>query len=463
LTGPAWYRSRSLWLDGLADDPLVPRPALPGRVDADVAIVGAGYTGLWTAYYLRRADPGLRVVVLEREVAGFGASGRNGGWCSAFMAMDREAVARRAGRGAVIALQREMFDTIDEVGRVAEREGIDCRYVKGGALEVAASPVQLARLEGGIRHACRWGMGPDDLWLLGRAEAERRVRVAGLLDAALTPHCAAVDPARLARGLAGVVERLGVPIYESTPVTRIRPGRADTTRGPVTAEVVVRATEGYTATLPGTRRAVLPLYSLMIATEPLGDHAWEEIGWSGGETMAAGGHQFTYAQRTRDGRVALGGRGAPYHYGSRVRPGNDRDARVHARLEATLGQLLPPAAGARITHRWGGPLAIPRDWTASVGLDRATGLAWAGGYVGDGVAAANLAGRTLADLVGGHDSDLTRLPWVQHRSRPWEPEPLRWLGVNAARRLAASADASEERSGRPARLRGRLLDLFLHH
>jgi glycine/D-amino acid oxidase-like deaminating enzyme len=461
LSGPAFYRSRSLWLDRLTDDPLVPRPALPGPTDVDVAIVGAGYTGLWTAYYLRRADPGLRVAVLEREVAGFGASGRNGGWCSAFVAMDRERVARRAGRGAAIALQREMFDTVDEVGRVAEREGIDCHYVKAGALQVAASRVQLARLESGLRHARQWGMGEDDQRLLDRDEAERRVRVAGMLAAAFTPHCAAVDPARLARGLARVVERLGVPIYEATPVTRIRPGRADTTRGPVRAEVVVRATEGYSAALPGTRRAVLPLYSLMLATEPLPDHVWEEIGWSGGETMAAGGHQFTYAQRTRDGRIALGGRGAPYHYGSRVRPGYDRDERVHARLEAALGQLLPPAAGARITHRWGGPLGIPRDWTASVGLDRATGLAWAGGYVGDGVAAANLAGRTLADLIRGQDADRTRLPWVQHRSRPWEPEPLRWLGVNTARWLAASADASEQRSGRPARLRGRLLDLFL--
>jgi glycine/D-amino acid oxidase-like deaminating enzyme len=177
--------------------------------------------------------------------------------------------------------------------------------------------------------------------------------------------------------------------------------------------------------------------------------------------MAAGGHLFTYAQRTRDGRIAFGGRGAPYHFGSRIRPGYDRDERVHDRLEATLGQLLPPAAGARITHRWGGPLGIPRDWTASVGLDRDSGLAWAGGYVGDGVAAANLAGRTLADLIRGHDSDLTRLPWVQHRSRPWEPEPLRWLGINTARVLAASTDASEQRSGRPARLRGRLLRLFL--
>jgi glycine/D-amino acid oxidase-like deaminating enzyme len=461
LTGPGFYRSRSLWLDRLEGDPLHPRPALPGPREVDVAIVGAGYTGLWTAYYLRRADPGIRVAVLEREVAGFGASGRNGGWCSAFMAMKRERLAREAGRGAVIALQREMFDTVDEVGRVAGREGIDCHYTKGGALQVVTTPVQLARLEAGLRHARRWGMGTDDQRLLGRDEAERRVRAAGLLAAAFTPHCAAVDPARLARGLAAVVERLGVPIYEATMATRIRPGRVDTTRGPVRAEVVVRATEGYSATLPGTRRAVLPLYSLMVATEPLPDSSWEEIGWSGGETMAAGGHLFTYAQRTRDGRIAFGGRGAPYHFGSRIRAGYDRDERVHDRLEATLGQLLPPAAGARITHRWGGPLAIPRDWTASVGLDRDTGLAWAGGYVGDGVAAANLAGRTLADLIRGQDSDLTRLPWVQHRSRPWEPEPLRWLGINTARVLAASSDASEQRRGRPARLRGRLLSLFL--
>jgi glycine/D-amino acid oxidase-like deaminating enzyme len=321
--------------------------------------------------------------------------------------------------------------------------------------------VQLARLEAGLAHARCWGMGEEDQRLLGRQEAERRVRAAGLLAASFTPHCAAVDPARLARGLAGVVERLGAPVYEATEVTRIRPGRVDTTLGPVRAEVVVRATEGYATTLPGLRRSVLPLYSLMVATEPLPAAAWEEIGWSGGETVAAGGHLFTYAQRTRDGRVAFGGRGAPYHFGSRIRPAFDRDERVHQRLEATLGQLLPAAAGVPISHRWGGPLGIPRDWMASVGLDRATGLAWAGGYVGDGVAAANLAGRTLADLICGHDSDLTRLPWVQHRSRPWEPEPLRWLGINTARLLAASSDASEHRTGRPACLRGRLLKLFL--
>jgi glycine/D-amino acid oxidase-like deaminating enzyme len=461
LTDPAFYRGRSLWLDGLEGDPLTPRSPLPGPLEVDVAIVGAGYTGLWTAYYLRRTDPGLRVAIVEREVAGFGASGRNGGWCSAFMAMDREALARRAGRDATVALQREMFDTVDEVGRVADREGIDCDYVKAGALQLATTPVQQARLKQGIEHARHWGMDETDQCLLGPAEAGERVRVAGLLAAAWTPHCAALDPARLARGLAGVVERQGVPIFESTPATRIRPGRVDTARGPVKAPIVVRATEGYTATLPGTHRAVIPLYSLMIATEPLPGAVWDQVGWTGGEAVAAGGHLFTYAQRTRDGRIAFGGRGAPYHFGSRVRPDYDLDGRVHARLGAALRQLFPAAGDARITHRWGGPLAIPRDWTASVGLDWTTGLAWAGGYVGDGVAAANLAGRTLADLITGNDSDLVRLPWVDHHSRPWEPEPLRWLGINAARVLAASADAAETRTGRPARLRGKLLSLFL--
>jgi len=458
---PAFYRSRSLWLDRLDGDPLTPRAPLDGPLDVDVAVVGAGYTGLWTSYYLRRADPGLRVAVLERDVAGFGASGRNGGWCLGFLPMDLERLARRAGHGPAMALQREMFRTVDEVGQAAGREGIDCHYHKGGTLQLATSPVQLRRLHARVEQARRMGLGDADLCLLGPVEARRRVDVPGLLGAVLSPHCAAVDPARLVRGLARAVEQGGARIYESTPATRIRRGGVDTPHGRVRAEVVVRATEGYTPTLPGTHRTVVPLYSLMIATEPLPAAAWEQIGWSGRETVAAGGHLFVYAQRTRDGRVAFGGRGAPYHFASRVRPGYDRHDRVHRGLRDALAELLPAAAHARLTHRWGGPLGVARDWSASVGLDRASGLAWAGGYVGDGVAAANLAGRTLADLVTGADSELVRLPWVQHRSRRWEPEPLRWLGINGALLLAGSADAAEQRTGRPARLRGRLLTLVI--
>jgi len=208
----------------------------------------------------------------------------------------------------------------------------------------------------------------------------------------------------------------------------------------VRAAVVVRATEGYTARLPGLRRALAPVYSLMIATAPLPPSVWDRIGLRERETFTDLRHLIIYGQRTADGRLAFGGRGAPYHFGSGIRPEYDREPRVFADLRRTLGVLFPALRDVPVTHTWGGPLGIARDWSASVGLDRATGLGWAGGYVGDGVATTNLAGRTLAALVTGADSDLVRLPWVNHRSRAWEPEPLRWLGANAALRAVALSD-----------------------
>lgn len=285
--------------------------------------------------------------------------------------------------------------------------------------------------------------------MLDADEAAERAHVPGVLAAAYTPHCAAIHPARLARGLAEVVERLGVRIVEGTPALSIEPGVVRTPAGDVRAPIVVRATEGFTAQLPGHRRTLLPVYSLMLATEPLPDRVWSEIGLARRETFTDARHLIIYGQRTADGRLAFGGRGAPYHFGSRLHPG--LDPRVHAALWQALVELFPAVSGFDVTHRWGGPLGIPRDWYASCGLDRATGLAWAGGYVGDGVGTSNLAGRTLADLIRGVDSPLTRLPWVNHRWRRWEPEPLRWLGVNVALRVISSADGAEARTGRPAR------------
>ena len=200
----------------------------------------------------------------------------------------------------------------------------------------------------------------------------------------------------------------------------------------------------------------------MVATEPLPDDVWARIGLAQRETFSDLRHLIIYGQRTADGRLAFGGRGAPYHFGSRIRPEQDRDADVFAALHRVLVDLLPAVRGAAFTHAWGGPLGIARDWCASVGLDRATGLAWAGGYVGDGVSTTNLAGRTLADLVLERDSDLVRLPWVDHRSRRWEPEPLRWLGVSAALTMMGGADAEEARTGRPSR-RAALLERFTGH
>jgi glycine/D-amino acid oxidase-like deaminating enzyme len=444
------YRSRSMWLDGVPGE-IVPRPPLAGPIDVDVAVVGAGYTGLWTAFYLKKADPHLRVCVLEREIAGYGASGRNGGWCHSVFPGSRERAAKRHGRQAVIDQQRALFATIDEIGRVVAEEGIDARFRLDGQLDLATNPVQLLRAAQELEYQRSWGFGEDEYVMLGASETAERLKVAGCLGAVLCRHGAAVDPARLARGLADVVERLGVSIYERTPVTALVPHAAETPFGTVKAEVVVRATEAFTPELPGFERAVVPLYSLMIATEPLSDETWERLGWKKHEVFSDMRHLIFYAMHTEDGRIAIGGRGAPYHYDSKLSEDYANEPRVRDHLRALLHGLFPQIGEFRVTHHWGGPIALPRDWYASVGIDRGTGIAWAGGYVGDGVSTTNLAGRTLRDLITQQDSPLTGLPWVGHESPLWEPEPFRWIGVNLALKMMASADRAEEAKGRPTR------------
>jgi glycine/D-amino acid oxidase-like deaminating enzyme len=453
------YRSLSFWLDS-APGSLVPGDPLPGDLAVDVAIAGAGLTGLWTAYYLASAQPGLRIAVCESEIAGFGASGRNGGWCSALFPASLAKLSRMAGRDAAVAMYRAMQETVDEVGRAASAEGIDCHWAKGGTVVLARSATQLERARAEVAEEREYGFGEDDLRLLSAGEAREFAAAEGVLGGTYTPHCAAIHPARLARGLAQVVRERGVQLFERTPVTEIAPRVLRTTHGTVRAEYVIRATEGYTPALPGLHRAIVPVYSLMIATEPLPGPVWEQIGLAGRPTFADGRHLIIYGQRTADGRLAFGGRGAPYHLGSAVRPSFDRVPEVFSDLQRTLGELFPAAADAAVTHRWGGPLGIPRDWCASAGLDRASGLGWAGGYVGDGVATTNLAGRTLAALVLDTGSDLTRLPWVNHRSRQWETEPLRWLGINGGLRVMSWADHAEDRTGRPSKA-AKVVDRFL--
>jgi glycine/D-amino acid oxidase-like deaminating enzyme len=444
------YRKLSFW-HATVPGSLEPGAALPGDCEADVAIAGAGYTGMWTAYYLSLADPSLKIVLCERDIAGFGASGRNGGWCSALFPASLGKLKRMAGTDAAIAMYRAMQATVDEVGRVAEAEGIDCHWAKGGTVQLARSAVQFERAKEEVAEAREFGFGEDDLRLLSAAEASAMVGASAVLGGTYTPHCAAIHPARLARGLADVLRRRGISLYERSPVLQISPGQLVTPNGTVRARYVIRATEGYTALLPGLRRSVAPVYSLMIATAPLPESVWAEIGLAGRPTFNDLRHLIIYGQRTADGRFAFGGRGAPYHLGSAVRPSFDRVPAVFAALRRTLAELFPVLGDVEVTHGWGGPIGVPRDWCASVGLDLATGLGWAGGYVGDGVSTTDLAGRTLADLITGTDSEITRLPWVDHRSPRWEPEPLRWLGVNAGLQTMSWADREETRTGRPSR------------
>ncbi|MEU8971846.1 FAD-binding oxidoreductase [Streptomyces monashensis] len=429
-----------------ADDGLpAAREPLSGDATADVVIVGGGYTGLWTAYYLKKAAPFLRITVLEQKFCGYGASGRNGGWLYNGIA-GRDRYAKLHGHEAAVRLQKAMNDTVAEVIAVAGAEGIEADVHRGGVLEVATTPAQLARLK--AFHAHELSYGEKDRELYGARETAERIRVADAVGSAWTPHGARLHPVKLVKGLAATVEALGVVIHESTPVTEIRPQHAVTPYGTVRAPYVLRCTEGFTARLKGQKRTWLPMNSSMIATEPLTGEQWASIGWEGRETLGDMAHAYMYAQRTADGRIALGGRGVPYRFGSRT----DNDGRTQAATIEALHEILtrffPSLTGVRVEHAWSGVLGVPRDWCATVTLDRSTGLGWAGGYVGSGVATTNLAARTLRDLVQrdsgqGGRTDLTDLPWVNHKVRKWEPEPFRWLGVHGMYATYRTADQRE--------------------
>ncbi|MEU7000731.1 FAD-binding oxidoreductase [Nonomuraea sp. NPDC046570] len=448
-----WYRSSGV---------PAPGPSLDGDREADVVIVGAGYTGLWTAYYLKRARPSLNVVVLEKEFAGFGASGRNGGWLTGDLAGSHARYARTHGADAAKSLQREMYASIDEVIAVCDQEGIDADIVKGGVLTVARNSAQSARLREVVRGAREWGIEEDDLRLLDAGERDRRLRVAGTVGATWSPHCARIQPAKLAQGLARAVRELGVEIFERTPVLEIAPRRAVTATGTVTAPYVIRATEGFTSELKGLRRQWLPMNSSMIVTEPLPASFWDAVGWQDAELLGDMAHYYMYAQRTADDRIAFGGRGRPYLYGSRV------DARGHTHewtveaLWRLLVDFFPAAASSSVAHAWSGVLGVPRDWCSTTHLDPATGLGWAGGYTGHGVTTTNLAGRTLRDLILGERTALTAMPWVGRKVRAWEPEPLRWAGVHSMYRLYRMAD-SRERSMPRTSVLARFADLITGH
>jgi glycine/D-amino acid oxidase-like deaminating enzyme len=431
-----WYSSTSL-----------PKRRLPlsGNRSADVCVVGGGFTGLWTAYYLKRARPALDVVVLEREFAGFGASGRNGGWLYAGFNWPREAMARSHGREGVIALQRAMRATVEEVIGVCDRERIEADIVKHGVLRVARNVAQAQRLREQVAGERSWGLGPEDLRELDYPMLAERVRISAAILGSWSPHGARVQPAKLVRGLAAAVERLGVPIYEDTAVRGIVPGMASSTRGSVRAPFVLSCLEGFTAGLPGHRRRWLALNSAMLVTEPLAEATWEQIGWEGAELIGDCAHAYVYAQRSADGRIALGGRGVPYRYGSRTDSNGRTQRRTIRQLTRILRDMFPAAAATPIEHAWCGVLGVPRDWSPVVALDRDTGLGLAGGYVGNGVATSNLAARTLCDLVLGETTALTALPWVERTSRCWEPEPLRWIGAHSVYALYRAADSREAR------------------
>ena len=447
------YAGVSYWLETCGDD-LTPRASLDGSREVDVAILGAGLTGLWTAWYLRRRDPSLRVLLVEREIAGFGASGRNGAWCAPDFNISMAKLAKLHGEDAARRMQQATYDAVEETGRATAEAGVDAGFHRGGSIRVARGPQGVPALEHSYAEYERFGFA-DRYRLVDGRELSDRIRISRAVKALVGNETAVIHPGRYVRGLARAVERAGATIVEQTPVTGFRPrdasGRAtlETPRGEVRASAIVLAGEAYLTQLPALHRQLVPLYSLIVLTEPLTDAQWAAIGWEGRETVASTRLSIDYLSRTEDGRILFGGRGAPYRFGSPIKPEYDRHGPTHERLRGFVRSWFPVLRDVRFTHAWGGPLGMARDWHPTVAFDRASGIATARGYVGHGVAATNLSGRVLTDLITERPSELTTLPLVNHHSRSWEPEPLRFMGVRYTQWALGRLDDEIVRSGRP--------------
>ena len=430
---PAW-RSISLWMDQLGED-LTPRPSLEHDLDVDVVIIGAGYTGLWTAYYLKRHAPGLSIAIVEAQTAGFGASGRNGGWLMGNLLGEDRLLA-----GLPAAQRRQSFDLLhgipDEVKNIIDREGIDCDYRKGGGLYCAVRyPEQEASLRRYLANLYGEGLNESDYRWLSPAELAEQIRVAKPYGAIFTPHIATLHPAKLVRGLARAVESMGVQIYEQSPVTEWHAGFARTAVAQVRSRWVVPAVEGYANTLAPLGRYQLPVQSLIVATEPLSQVTWNEIGLSQGQAFSESSRQVTYGQRTADNRLVFGARGG-YQFGGRLRENFDLSSDEIELRRYLFSELFPQLKNVEISHAWGGNLGMSRRFQPHMLCDHQQGIALAGGYGGEGVGASHLGGRTLADLILQRDTLEVRQPWVLTAGglgalKAWEPEPCRWLGYNA--------------------------------
>ncbi|WP_369990744.1 NAD(P)/FAD-dependent oxidoreductase [Pseudomonas xanthosomatis] len=430
--------------------PAPPRARLEGDIQADVVIVGAGYTGLWTAYYLLKADPSLNVVLLEKREVGFGASGRNGGWASAIFPISLQRVEQLYSHQAALHLQAVMNDTVDEIGRVLALEGVDADYAKQGFMSLARSGPQMARARAAVESSARFGLAQQ--WrVLEAGEAHGSIGAQGTLGALYTEHCALIHPGKLVRGLAQLVESLGARIYEQSAVTGMAPGVVHTGHGSVRAGMTVRATEAFTSQQPGKSRFVIPLYSLVLATEPLAPELLSQLNLDHRMAFNDMRHLRVYGQVTAEGRLVFGGRGAPYKWGSVMPEQADLVDSIHGKIYDTMLEFFPALRDARVTHRWGGALGVARDWCPTVSIDRSKGMAWAGNYVGDGVATSNLAGRILRNLILERDDALNTLPLVNHQSPAWEREPLRWFGINSGLAAASLSDLEERYTHKPSR------------
>lgn len=425
--------NRSLWAEGLSATRFT---HLAESLHVDVAIIGGGFSGLWSAYHLLKKKPELKIALFEARHLGYGASGRNGGWISSDYPVYRSTLKKRHGEEKTRLVFQSLQHSIDDIGTFAQRYAPDSGFVKGGTVMFARNKAQEIRLKSGVDSDHHW---------LNSAELANIITVEKARGGLFNPECASVNPMLLLQGLVRFLEGK-ISLYENSPAAEIAPHQLAVNSSLVHAHIVINATEVYR---PAPRQQI-PLYSLMVATNPLPESLWKEIGNAQRATFAEGLHLINYAQRTVDNRLAIGGRGARYPWGSRLNGEIENSSRVHQSLRNLASSWFPQLKEIEFTHAWGGAVAITRDWEPYVQWDKEFNYGVIGGYAGDGMTMSFLAARALAEEICDGTDDIRGLHFINRRIRQWEREPLRYCAVNTLVKLSDIADYEERVTKRPS-------------
>ena len=427
--------NRSLWRN---QGSITARDCVKAANSFDVAIIGGGFSGLWSAYHLKQLQPSLKIAIFEQKYVGYGASGRNGGWASAEYPTSNSRLLKEHGVQTYKNLRKSLIESIDEIGQIAKSNAWQIEYAKGGALVFATNKAQLTRISSEI---------DDEHKFLTKDQASELLNVADIKGGIYTPHCAALNPFNLTQSLAKYLESIGVKIFEESKVEEISDKALLVNGHRIGCQISIRATEAFTAR-KWIANQQIPIYSLMIATERLPSEILTQIRNSQRATFQEACNLITYAQITGDNRLAIGGRGSRYKLFSHLSERSETDVRMHSALEKRAVKWFPQLQSVNFEYLWGGPIALTRRWQSYLNYNPITGQAAIGGYVGDGVTLSYLVAKTLAQIIDGQK--IPDLPFVNQRIGRWEPEPIRYLAVNAGFKATVVADFEERITGRPS-------------
>lgn len=414
----------SLWLDTFGE--YQPQPSLEGDRSVDVAIIGGGFTGLMTAYELKRAEPSLRVALLEARTIGYGASGRNGSFAMTVVGLGFGVAPLLMGVERFKAAHRYMMRAVDELDTFIQREQVACDRIRPGFLRVATTQGYVKRLQHDVERMNRFGF--EDIFWLNQTETRARVDSPRYLGALWEPRLVLINPAKLVRAERELALRQGVEVYEHTPALQIQRQNDFeilTPKGKLSSQKLVFATNAYTHRLPLLRRKQIPAFTYMVATEPLSDKQLEPIGWAGREGIEDARNLIHYYRLTPDRRLVMGGGPVGLTFANDLDA--DRNEAVWRHLEEHIQFLFPSLKGVRLTHRWGGPFSVTVDLTPAMGYIGDQRAVYSVGCIGHGVSASHLNAQTLRDLLLERKTELTESPFVRRWVIPWPPEPLRSL------------------------------------